>query len=159
MREANAARREWMGLFARAPREELETAARELAADGPCEMLRRPEAGLVMVRGRMGGTGNAFNLGEMTMTRCVVRAASGRVGFGYVAGRDRRHAELAARLDAAMQDGAGNDADNGAGNGARERVLARLRAGLARLRAEREAEVRATRVDFFTLVRGGDANG
>ena len=36
-------------------------------------VLRGPEAGLVMVRGRTGGGGAPFNLGEMTATRCTVR--------------------------------------------------------------------------------------
>lgn len=65
--------------------------------------LRGPETGLVMVRGRQGGDGAPFNLGEMTVTRCTVRLADGTLGHAYVAGRDARQAELAALLDAALQ--------------------------------------------------------
>ncbi len=67
-------------------------------------VLRGPESGLVMVRGRAGGGGAPFNLGEMTVTRCTVRTESGLVGHAYIAGRDERRAELAALADALMQD-------------------------------------------------------
>ena len=50
--------------------------------------IRAPEIGAVMVRGRVGGAGDAFNLGEMTVTRCSLRLACGAVGHGYVQGRD-----------------------------------------------------------------------
>ncbi len=44
----------------------------------PCAMptitcCAPPRPGMTLVRGRMGGTGSPFNLGEMTVTRCVVR--------------------------------------------------------------------------------------
>ena len=51
------------------------------------EWLRRPEIGPVMVRGRTGATGLAFNMGEMTVTRCSLRLQGGVVGHGFVQGR------------------------------------------------------------------------
>ena len=54
------------------------------------ENLREPENGLVMVRGRIGGDGAPFNLGEATVSRAAVRLATGEVGFGYTLGRDRQ---------------------------------------------------------------------
>jgi alpha-D-ribose 1-methylphosphonate 5-triphosphate synthase subunit PhnG len=102
--ESHAERRRWMAVLARASGEEI---AARLAARAPLPRytrLRGPEAGLVMVRGRVGGGGGAFNLGEMTVTRCTVRTESGRVGHAYVAGRDARQAELAALVDAMLQD-------------------------------------------------------
>ncbi len=66
--------------------------------------LRGPDTGLVMVRGRIGGGGAPFNLGEMTVTRCTVRSECGFTGHAYVAGRDDRRAELAAAADAMLQD-------------------------------------------------------
>ena len=58
-----------------------------------------------MVRGRAGGGGAPFNLGEMTVDalHCAHRHAA-CVGHAYVAGRDERQAELAALLDALLQD-------------------------------------------------------
>src|SRR3546814_6848810 len=65
--------------------------------------IRPAEAGMVMVRGRVGGSGAPFNLGEMTVTRCVVQLADGSTGHSYVAGRSKPHAELAALADALLQ--------------------------------------------------------
>jgi alpha-D-ribose 1-methylphosphonate 5-triphosphate synthase subunit PhnG len=137
-------RQRWMGVLARAEAGEI---AALLAACGPApawRTLRGPESGLVMVRGRAGGGGAAFNMGEMTVTRCTVRTEDGLVGHAYVAGRDGETAELAALVDALLQ--------------APERTAA-LQAGviapLARTQQARaDATARkaaATRVNFFTL--------
>ena len=58
------------------------------------ENLREPENGIVMVRGRIGGDGAAFNLGEATVSRAAVRLSTGEVGFGYVLGRDEARVSL-----------------------------------------------------------------
>src|SRR6201985_378994 len=70
-----------------------------------CENLREAENGLVMVRGRIGGDGAPFNLGEATISRAAVRLASGEVGFGYTLGRDREKAQIIALCDALVQAG------------------------------------------------------
>src|SRR5712671_6747453 len=67
------------------------------------ENLREPENGLVMVRGRIGGDGMPFNLGEATVSRAAVRLATGEVGFGYTLGRDRQKARMIALCDALVQ--------------------------------------------------------
>ena len=67
------------------------------------EDLREPENGLVMLRGRIGGDGAPFNLGEATVSRAAVRLATGEVGFGYVLGRDRQKAQMIALCDAMVQ--------------------------------------------------------
>src|SRR5260221_14764932 len=67
------------------------------------ENLREPENGLVMVRGRIGGDGAPFNLGEATVSRAAVRLATGEVGFGYTLGRDRQKARMIALCDAMVQ--------------------------------------------------------
>lgn len=134
-----------LGLVARAPAARLLALMPDLPAH---EVLRAPEIGAVMVQGRMGGTGAPFNLGEMTVTRASVRLADGAVGHGYVQGRDRGHALRAALLDAMGQ---GNDVDAAAP------VLAALADEEAARRAARAGRAAATRVEFFTLVRGEDA--
>jgi alpha-D-ribose 1-methylphosphonate 5-triphosphate synthase subunit PhnG len=141
-------RRRWMGLLARASRAELEAAWRRLAPPPSFAHVRKPETGLVLVRGRAGGTGPAFNLGEMTMTRCAVRVEAARrlVGLSYVAGRDVRRAELAAVFDALLQDPERAAEIETA-------VIAPIEMRLAGERAAQAAEVAATKVDFFTLVR------
>src|ERR1700722_9852202 len=111
------------------------------------EELREPENGLVMVPGRIGGDGTAFNLGEATVSRAAVRLATGEVGFGYVLGRDREKAQMIALCDALIQ--APDHAD-----AIESQVLAPLRAAVASARQRKAAETAATRVDFYTLVRG-----
>jgi alpha-D-ribose 1-methylphosphonate 5-triphosphate synthase subunit PhnG len=107
------------------------------------ENLREPENGLVMVRGRIGGDGAPFNLGEAT----VVRLKTGEVGFGYTLGRDRQKAQLIALCDALIQ-----TADHA--ESIEAKVLAPLRAAMISERNRKAAETAATRVDFYTLVRG-----
>ena len=139
-----AARRAWMSVLARSRAEDIVALLAGLPALPGHVRLRGPEAGLVMLRGRAGGDGAAFNLGEMTVTRCTVRVADGHVGHAYVAGRDGRQAELAALLDALLQDPARHAA-------LQDGVVAPL---AACQRAAREAAARraaATRVDFFTM--------
>src|ERR1700726_456712 len=111
------------------------------------ENLREAENGLVMVRGRIGGDGAPFNLGEATVSRAAVRLATGEVGFGYTLGRDRQKARMIALCDALMQSNEFADA-------VEADVLAPLRADLISTQNRRAAETAATRVDFYTLVRG-----
>lgn len=141
------ARKGWMSLLAKARPARLE----ELSAglDWPeFTWLRVPETGGVMVRGRAGGTGAPFNLGEMTVTRCALRIAGGEVGHAYVQGRDKAHAERAALIDALMQTGRAGEL--------RAAILAPLEAERAGAKAARAAKAGATKVDFFTMVRGED---
>ena len=113
----------------------------------PYENLREPENGLVMVRGRIGGDGAPFNLGEATVSRAAVRLATGEVGFGYTLGRDRQKARMIALCDALVQSDEFADA-------VEADVLAPLRAVLVSIQDRKAAETAATRVDFYTLVRG-----
>ena len=111
--------------------------------------LRPVATGLVMLRGRMGGDGAPFNLGEATVTRAAVRMDSGEVGFSYLLGRDHDKARLAAVCDAFWQSHDCREAIE-------RHVLAPVRGRLERERTARREQAAATRVDFFTLVRGED---
>jgi alpha-D-ribose 1-methylphosphonate 5-triphosphate synthase subunit PhnG len=132
-----------MAVLARASAAELTELLAHCPALPTHTILRGPETGLVMVRGRIGGGGSAFNLGEMTVTRCTVSAA-GRVGHAYVAGRDGRQAELAARIDAALQTPALHEVLQAKLVGQLEQAQDARRAALARRAA-------AMRVEFFTM--------
>lgn len=143
-----AARKAWMGLLASAPEGRLAALWQEFGAEPAFEWLRAPEAGGVMVRGRMGGSGAPFNLGEMTVTRCALALADGTVGHGYVQGRSKAKAEVAAKIDALMQTGTAEDL--------RAAVLAPLQAERSAAKEARAAKAAATKVDFFTMVRGED---
>ncbi len=138
-------RRHWLAVLARSRRDALEQALAQQGAPRH-ETVRPPECGMVMLRGRIGGTGDAFNLGEATVTRCAARIGA-HLGIGYVLGRDRRQAELVALFDALLQDKV-----------RRPRLLCELIAPLEREQAaRREArsrEAASSRVEFFTMVRG-----
>ena len=140
-------RQRWMAVVAKAEYREVEQAWAALPVQPLYDYLRAPEVGLAQIRGRIGGTGQAFNLGEVTVSRCTVQLASGEMGVGYVAGRNLRHAELAAVLDAMLQRPAFHDL-------IQAKVIDVLAAAYGQ-RKRREAEaVAATRVHFFTMLRG-----
>jgi len=148
MTDPNAARKAWLGLLAKAPARDVAQhwAALDLAA--PHQILRAPEIGGVMVRGRAGAIGEAFNLGEITVTRASVKLEDGTVGHGYVQGRDKNHALQAALIDALMQTDAAERVRDG--------VLTPLNATMTQRKSTRAAKAAATKVDFFTMVRGED---
>ena len=121
----------------------------EAGLPSQAELLRGPETGLVTLRGRIGGGGAPFNVGEATVTRATVRLPSGQVGHCYALGRDKQKAKLAAIADALWQD-PGRRAE------VETRLIAPLRSALATAQEKRRAETAATKVDFFTMVRGED---
>ncbi len=138
------ARRRWMAVLARASAEDLAALLDRHAVVPRYTKLRGPEAGLVMVRGRTGGGGAPFNLGEMTVTRCTVRTEAGQVGHAYVTGRDARQAELAAVLDAMLQDPLQAFA-------LQANVIAPLAEAQQTRRTTIAAKAAATKVQFFAM--------
>lgn len=135
------ARQRWMSVLARADVDDL----RAHLGDVPAyTVLRGPEPGLVMVRGRIGGGGAPFNLGEMTVTRCTVRTGAGLVGHAYVAGRDERLAEFAALADALLQDPRQHDA-------LLRDLVEPLAAQQETRRNDTAGKAAATRVQFFAM--------
>ena len=141
-----AARQRWMGILARAKDNALEAAWAGLSEKPDYRFLRQPETGLVMVRGRMGGTGNPFNVGEMSVTRCAVQLDGGPVGIACVAGRNARHAELAAAFDALLQQPERHQA-------LQDVVIAPLESAENARRAQNRADIAGSRVEFFTMAR------
>jgi alpha-D-ribose 1-methylphosphonate 5-triphosphate synthase subunit PhnG len=144
-----SARQEWMGVLARADANQLNAIYQTLEQVPPHDFLRPPEQGLVMVRGRAGGTGQPFNMGEMVITRCSVRLSDGHEGHAYVAGRDTKKAEQAAVLDGLLQDPAWQARIE-------QNVVAPLRQQEQEKRHQIRQKSAATKVDFFTMVRGDD---
>ena len=146
--DENAPRKAWMSLLAKAPEGRV-AALLDAAMPRPAfTWLRAPEIGSTMVRGRMGGTGAPFNLGEMTVTRCALTLGTGEVGHAYIQGRRKGDAEAAALVDALMQ--------TAAASSLRTAVLDPLEQEMAAAKGARAAKAAATKVDFFTMVRGED---
>lgn len=143
------ARQHWMSVLAKADGDALRAAWEALPDKPVYRMLRAPETGLVMVQARAGGTGRRFNFGEMTMTRCVVTLDDGPAGHSYVAGSDTGHAEIAAVLDGMLQTDKRHQA-------VMADIIDPLRERRLTDRRKTETATAATRVDFFTLVRGED---
>jgi alpha-D-ribose 1-methylphosphonate 5-triphosphate synthase subunit PhnG len=139
-------RQAWLGVLAQSAPADVAGAWARLGLSPKHEVLRPAETGLVMVRGRQGGEGAPFNLGEMTVTRAVVRLSSGETGVGYVAGRDKAHSLTAALVDALMQSPAHMD-------DVRTQVIAPLRSLREESRSQASRKAAATRVEFFTMVR------
>ncbi len=137
-----------MGLLAKSPEGSIGNYLTNVIPLPEFTYLRPPEIGSVMVRGKTSGTGSSFNLGEVTVTRCVVKLNSGEMGHAYVQGRRKKCAEVAALVDAMMQT---EYADT-----VQSMVLDPLQAEMDRKKAERASKAAATKVDFFTLARGED---
>jgi alpha-D-ribose 1-methylphosphonate 5-triphosphate synthase subunit PhnG len=150
LNEKTKARKHWLAVLARASRADLETAWADSASsadDASIAHLRAAETGMVMLRGRVGGTGDAFNLGEASVTRCALRLGNGPLGVGYTLGRDKRKAELIAVFDAMLQ------------NSARtahimQRVVEPMAKAQAAAHTAQSLSVATSKVEFFTFVRG-----
>ena len=143
-------RKEWMALLARAPNALLDDIVGPHIAAAQPRWLRRPETGLMMIQARVGGSGERFNLGEVTVTRCALRLGemddASPVGVSYVLGRDHRQAQLAAIADALLQD-ATHHGD------LEVRLLEPIRQSLMQKQSTRHARAQTTKVDFFTVAR------
>lgn len=145
-------RQRWLATLAKASRAELEALVPKSLDSLVWRYLRPPEVGMIMLRGCNGGDGAPFNLGETSVTRCALQLDhDGRqlAGHGYVLGRDKRHAQLVALLDALLQHPAEHDR-------LASRVIAPLAAMQEAARKRQAGKAAATKVNFFTLVRGDD---
>ncbi|MBY3599727.1 phosphonate C-P lyase system protein PhnG [Rhizobium bangladeshense] len=144
-----SARKRAADLLARAKRSELSAVWDALPEKPQVQPVRGPETGLVMVRGRIGGGGAAFNLGEVTVTRASVRLDSRSVGHAQALGTDREKARLAAMFDALWQQEATREF-------VEQALLLPIEERIAAAERRKADETAATRVDFFTMVRGDD---
>ncbi|MDJ0594807.1 MAG: phosphonate C-P lyase system protein PhnG [Pleurocapsa sp. MO_226.B13] len=144
--EQPTARQAWMAILAKSSVTDIEQQMKTLGELPEYSFLRQPEIGLTMVRGKAGGTGEVFNLGEMTITRCVVNTEN-TTGFGYVGGRSKRHAELAAVCDSLLQQEKWFEVVN-------QQVIQPLQKKLSDRIEKKQRQTEATKVEFFTMLRG-----
>jgi alpha-D-ribose 1-methylphosphonate 5-triphosphate synthase subunit PhnG len=147
MTSEHLARPAWLAVLARASLSQLQAAAPAPQTHPAVTQVRPPEVGMVMLRGRVGGTGNPFNLGEASVVRCAVRVGDGPLGVSYALGRDKPRSELAALLDALLQDPHHHDR-------LQRSLIAPLAQAQAQARERIQRDVADSKVEFFTLVRG-----
>ena len=147
-RAASGARKYLMDVLARATLAELEDAYATLSEQPTVSPVRGPETGLIMLRGRIGASGAPFNLGEATVSRATIRLSTGEIGHGQCLGGDRNKARMIAIFDALAQ-----RVEHAALVGGLVASVAERLTNEDRQLAE---ETAATRVDFFTMVRGDD---
>lgn len=139
-------RQQWLSILTQ-QKEEINHYAQNLKAK-KYDIVRAPEIGMAMVKGKTAGEGQVFNLGEVTVTRCVVCIEDGTMGFGYVVGRNQDQALLIALADAYLQ---------GADQAVWQKTLLEpLNTSLQKRLKAQENKVQTTKVDFFTMVRGED---
>ncbi len=147
-RSTKMPRQRWMAILARATTAELDAIVQQMGGVPPHTLPKPAEIGTVMIEARAGGTGVRFNMGEATVTRCVVDLGNGALGFAYALGTDRRKALLAAIIDARLQEAESEQwLHEAIGQLAQKQQQAR---DLASRKAA------ATKVDFFTMVRGNE---
>lgn len=144
-----SARKRRLSVLAKAPAVALLAHWKATGLDPAVELLRGPETGLVALQGRIGGSGQPFHAGEVSATRVTVRIGSGQVGHAMIAGRDARKAQLVAVIDALALDPAHAELIESG-------VVAPLEALAQAADATVRSETAATKVNFFTMVRGED---
>lgn len=142
-------RQDAMRVFAQTDAQMLEAYYQRFCESLNWKFVRKPETGLVMARGRIGGSGKPFNLGEVTVTRAAVMLSSGETGHAYCLGRDQRKTAIIAVFDAALQSTEHQQTIE-------DNILMACAAELNRKNAQKSAEAAATKVDFFTMTRGDD---
>ena len=138
------ARQDWLSVLVRVPKDELIKAANQWIFS--VVILKSPEVGLMMTNGRIHSTGGSFHVGEVSLTKCVLKDAEGHLGYGHILGRSHQQAHAVAMFDLALQR---LDTSESA-----IQQLEKWRQQIDELTSQESARVEATRVDFFTMVRG-----
>ncbi|MBP2198213.1 phosphonate C-P lyase system protein PhnG [Pantoea cypripedii] len=141
------ARQHWMSVLAHSEASQLDAHWHPLRLNPSFERVRPAETGLTRLQARMGGSGKRFVMGDATVTRAVVKLHDGTLGFSYVLGRDKAHAERCALIDALLQQPETQALIE-------EKIIAPLAALREEQRQLRAREIASSKVDFFTLVRG-----
>ncbi|WP_264289091.1 phosphonate C-P lyase system protein PhnG [Duffyella gerundensis] len=143
-------RQHWISTLAHSQPAELAARWQLLQLQPDYQLIRPAEIGLTRLQARMGGSGNRFIAGDVTVTRAVVQLSNGTCGYSYVIGRDKAHAERCALIDALLQQPEHAPL-------LQENLIQPLLAAQQARRDKRAREIASSKVDFFTLVRGDNA--
>lgn len=145
--EQQTDRQRWLSVLAHSSAALLETHWQALNLQPAFTLIRPAEIGLTRLQARMGATGKRFVMGDATVTRAVVQLGDGTLGYSYLLGRDKAHAERCALLDALLQQPETRQL-------LEEKIITPLAAWRDEQRQLRAREIASSKVDFFTLVRG-----
>lgn len=145
--ESLTQRQQWLAVLAHSSASALAEHWQALHLAPRFSLIRPAEIGLTRLMARMGASGKRFVMGDATVTRAVVRLEDGTLGYSYVLGRDKAHAERCALIDALLQQPQTHALLT-------EKVITPLAALREEQRQLRAREIASSKVDFFTLVRG-----
>ncbi|AWP32500.1 phosphonate C-P lyase system protein PhnG [Pantoea sp. PNT01] len=145
--EQQTDRQRWLSVLAHSSAALLEAHWHALSLQPEFTLVRPAEIGLTRLQARMGATGKRFVMGDATVTRAVVQLSDGTLGYSYLLGRDKAHAERCALLDALLQQPETRQL-------LEEKIITPLAAWREEQRQLRAREIASSKVDFFTLVRG-----
>lgn len=145
--EQQTDRQRWLSVLAHSSAALLETHWQALNLQPAFTLIRPAEIGLTRLQARMGATGKRFVMGDATVTRAAVQLSDGTLGYSYLLGRDKAHAERCALLDALLQQPETRQL-------LEEKIITPLAAWRDEQRQLRAREIASSKVDFFTLVRG-----
>ncbi|MCD2355367.1 phosphonate C-P lyase system protein PhnG [Pantoea sp. MHSD4] len=145
--EQQTDRQRWLSVLAHSSAALLEAHWQGLSLQPEFTLVRPAEIGLARLQARMGATGKRFVMGDATVTRAVVQLSDGTLGYSYLLGRDKAHAERCALLDALLQQPETRPL-------LEEKIITPLAAWREEQRQLRAREIASSKVDFFTLVRG-----
>lgn len=139
-------RQEWISLLGSADPVWLEKQNTCLNLDLEPVFIVKPETGMIMMQARQDGSGPRFNLGEVTVSRCILKLGT-TMGYSMVMGSNLRHAQLAALFDALLQ-------KPEQGLNLQNNLVPKLRQIRDQKRREYKEDIETSKVEFFTLKRG-----
>ena len=140
-------RKTWIALLGNADPMDLEAARKALGDEVDITHVVKPETGMIMIQAKADGSNSRFNLGEITVSRCVLEVKKIYMGTSWVMGSDLRHAELAALFDGMLQDPATHEK-------LAETLIKELKIKQTAKNERLAQDASDTRVEFFTLKRG-----
>ena len=144
-------RKEWMEFLCIADPTDLESVKNNLDAshDIPLDYtyIVKPETGLIMVQAKADGSRTRFNLGETTVSRCILKIKEQYTGASWIIGSDLQHAKNAALFDALLQDPEYNEKLT-------ELLFRKLEKKQNAKNIKLKQDIEKTKVEFFTLKRG-----
>jgi len=99
----NKQRQEWIALLAKADPFLLKKAEKQLGKGIEYAYITKPETGMIMVRARADNKKSGFCLGEISVTKCILKIEKKIMGYAMVMGSDHDHAKNAALFDGLLQ--------------------------------------------------------